>query len=78
MHTDYTLAIMERSTTQLAQEMCKFATETCPAFVTKELRHEAEAQRRREAQGGPVKTAGAPAESAEPSDLQAACAWRLS
>ncbi|KAF8834378.1 hypothetical protein BDN67DRAFT_915098, partial [Paxillus ammoniavirescens] len=61
MHTEYTLAIMERSTMQLAEEMRKFATETCPAFMTKELCREAEAGKIREAQGGPVKTAGAPA-----------------
>ncbi|KAF9230744.1 hypothetical protein BU15DRAFT_83245 [Melanogaster broomeanus] len=61
MHTDYTLDIMERLTVQLAQEMRKFAAETCPAFVTKELRREAESRRRREAQGGPAKTAGEPA-----------------
>ncbi|KAF8838018.1 hypothetical protein BDN67DRAFT_885323, partial [Paxillus ammoniavirescens] len=59
MHTDYTLAVMKHSTVQLAEEMCKFATETCPAFMTKELCCEAEAPKRREAQGGPVKTAGA-------------------
>ena len=56
MHTDSTLDTMERVTIRLAQQMRKFASETCPAFVTKELRCEAESRRRRQVQEGPTKT----------------------
>ena len=61
MHTDSTLDVMERLTVCLAQQMRKFASETCPAFVTKELRREADSRRRREAQGGSAKTTHSPA-----------------
>jgi len=61
MHTDYTLDIMEHTTAQLAQQMCNFSSETCPAFATKELCHEAESWRQRKAQGGPSKSAYSPA-----------------
>ena len=56
MHTDCTLDIMEHLTIRLAQEIRRFSSETCPAFETKELRHEAESRRRR-ARGGPEKAA---------------------
>ena len=56
MHTDYTLDVMERSTIHLAQQICRFSSETCPAFETKEPRREAESRRRR-AQGVPEKAA---------------------
>ena len=62
MHTESTLDIMERLTMRLAEQMRKFTSETCPAFVTKELRREAESRRRRQ---GPAKATHSP-----PSDVR--------
>ncbi|KAF8833706.1 hypothetical protein BDN67DRAFT_875659, partial [Paxillus ammoniavirescens] len=61
MHMDYTLDIMEHSTVHLAKQIHKFSAETCPAFVTKELRCEAESWRRRSAQKGLAQSSGSPA-----------------
>ncbi|KIJ19685.1 hypothetical protein PAXINDRAFT_8170 [Paxillus involutus ATCC 200175] len=62
MHTDETLDILENVTKALGEELRKFVAETCPAFATKELQHEAECRRRRQAcegSGGVVQTQGA-------------------
>ncbi|KAF8834345.1 hypothetical protein BDN67DRAFT_992684 [Paxillus ammoniavirescens] len=50
MHTDKTLNILESVTKHLGDELCKFVSETCPAFSAKELRREAECCRRRQTQ----------------------------
>ena len=42
MHMDNTLGLMELITVMLGNHLCMFANETCSAFSTKKLRHEAE------------------------------------
>ena len=48
MHTDDTLRLMESITVKLGNHLHTLTNETCSAFSTKELRHEAEAQTRRQ------------------------------
>ncbi|EGO04993.1 hypothetical protein SERLA73DRAFT_118676 [Serpula lacrymans var. lacrymans S7.3] len=50
MHTDYTITILEKATKVLGEGLHKFASETCPAFRTRELQQEANAQQRRQIQ----------------------------
>lgn len=47
MHTDHTLGIFDTATTTIGSELRHFATNTCDAFQTKELRRETEARHRR-------------------------------
>ena len=46
MHTDDTLGLMDLVTVMLGNHLCMFASETCTAFATRELRREAEARTR--------------------------------
>jgi hypothetical protein len=46
IHTDETLCILETVTGQLGRVLQKFVEDMCVAFVTKELRCEAESRRR--------------------------------
>lgn len=50
MHTDETLQILESVTVSLGRELRAFATVTCPAFSTRELKREAERRQRRQYQ----------------------------
>ncbi|KIJ58567.1 hypothetical protein HYDPIDRAFT_34041 [Hydnomerulius pinastri MD-312] len=52
MHTDETLGILENVMKALGEALRKSVAETCPAFATRELRCEAECQRRRQAHEG--------------------------
>ena len=46
MHTDPTLDILDNVTVQLRTEFRAFTNKTCPAFNTRELRHETESRNR--------------------------------
>ena len=46
LHTDETVDLLELVTKDLGNWICGFASDTCPAFVMKELPHEAEARMR--------------------------------
>jgi hypothetical protein len=48
MHTDLTLDILDNITVQLGAEFQAFVRTTCPAFDTRELRHEAASRKRRQ------------------------------
>jgi hypothetical protein len=50
LHTDKTLDIFERVMKDLGNRIHSFVSDTCPRFGTKELPHEAEAQRRHQGQ----------------------------
>ena len=49
MHTEDMLRLMESVTVMLGNHLCTFTNETCAAFSTKELHHEAEARTRHQA-----------------------------
>ena len=49
MHSDVTLAILDKETTVTGRLLRIFSTEMCPQFKTKELRREAEARQRLQA-----------------------------
>ncbi|KAH7918336.1 hypothetical protein BV22DRAFT_1134671 [Leucogyrophana mollusca] len=46
MHTDSTLALLDRATVSLGAALRHFQTTVCPAFKTRELKREAEARKR--------------------------------
>lgn len=48
LHTDITLGIMDRLTTELGQALRSFEEHTCPAYVTRELPRETAARQRRQ------------------------------
>lgn len=48
MHTDNTLNLLENMTTDLANHLCRFVSDTCLCFATKELRRKADACKRRQ------------------------------
>ncbi|EGO28346.1 hypothetical protein SERLADRAFT_413311 [Serpula lacrymans var. lacrymans S7.9] len=50
MYTDYTITILEKATKVFGEGLRKFASETCPAFCTRELQREANAQQCRQIQ----------------------------
>lgn len=49
MHTDETLQLMDNITKSLGDAIHAFEADTCPAFQTKELKHEAQSRQCREA-----------------------------
>lgn len=53
MHSDVTLAILDKETTVVGRLLRNFNTNTCPQFKTKELRREAEARQRLQAKKQP-------------------------
>ena len=57
MHTDKTLEVLELVSRSLGSQLRIFTRDTCPAFSTRELRHEAESRRRRQAREGAQCTA---------------------
>lgn len=48
LHTDITLGIMDRLTTELGQALRDFEEHTCPAYITRELPRETAARQRRQ------------------------------
>jgi hypothetical protein len=55
MHSDITLAILDKETTVVGRQLRTFNAMTCPQYKTKELKREAEARQRlqaKEQQGG--------------------------
>lgn len=52
MHTDETLEVLEVVSGSLGSQLRIFAHDTCSAFSTRELRHEAESRRRRQFREG--------------------------
>ena len=46
MHTDETLRVFEKVTTDLANHLRSFVSDTCPCFPTKELHHKANAHKK--------------------------------
>jgi hypothetical protein len=50
MHTDETLQVMDDVTQSLGDAMRAFVANTCPKFVTKELKREVQCRQRRENQ----------------------------
>lgn len=55
-HTDLSLSILESVTVQLGESLRKFKTDVCTAYVTKELKREEEARKRRAAKKVTVET----------------------
>lgn len=49
MHTDETLRLMDGVTKSLGDAIRAFESNVCPAFITKELKREAQGRQRREA-----------------------------
>ena len=52
LHNDYTLDLLEYTTTQLGAHLRRFYRDTCLKFPTKELQREAEARARKELKTG--------------------------
>jgi hypothetical protein len=48
MHTDHTRDLLDKTTKELGTSFRAFADDTCKAFSTRELKHEAEARQRRQ------------------------------
>lgn len=64
LHTDLTLGIMDRLTTELGKALRDFEEHTCPAYVTRELPRETAARERRQKS---KKTTSNNSEGVEPS-----------
>ena len=63
MHSDITLAILDKETTVMGRLLRTFNTKTCPQYKTKELKREAEARQRlqaKEQQGAQSSSSSAP------------------
>lgn len=59
LHTDDTLAVLDKLTATLGAQQRKFKTQTCSAFETKELPREARARDKKQAKKNLVNAAGA-------------------
>jgi hypothetical protein len=57
MHSDWTLDIMDKVTSAVGQQFRDFKATVCSAYVTQELRQEAEARTRRSAKQAAKQTA---------------------
>jgi hypothetical protein len=55
LHTDHTIEILDRATTQLGDHLRQFVDTTCKEIPTKELRREYEARKRRDAKAAKKK-----------------------
>ena len=54
VHSDVTLPILDKETTNLGDKLRAFRSKTCSEFDTRELRREARARKRRQAKAGPA------------------------
>jgi hypothetical protein len=70
MHTEITLDIMDKVTTELGSAFREFEMKVCPAYATRELARETTARLRRRAQKNSTANSGDAARKAKSFNLQ--------
>lgn len=70
LHTDHSLCIFDEVTASIGERLRTFATRTCSAFDTRELRREAEARKRREVKKSMTATSITPTRQQKTFNLQ--------